>query len=442
MSKAKITTDSIQAAFYMEPEDIVNYFKDKGLKISNNWHEAYTEAHSKAFTVAKMTELDLLRDTQNLLIKSIKDGTAYQAFKRDAKKLFAEKGWVGKKEVINPKTGEKETVELGTPRRIKTIYTNNINSAYSVGRYREMLEEVDVAPYWQYMTMADGRERPEHGALHGKVYRADDPFWAAFMPPNGWGCRCWVRNLTASMVKKIGAKVESSEGRISYKQELVGDKKVNIPVYKFENAGQIRSVKPDAGWEYNPGSLAWGIDVQAWNKVEGLPEEVKYDFISRMAVNPYKKEVIKNIINDTLKRPDFSSRGIETAIGWFNPQIISNLNKESIKMQTPVIVFEDRQVKHSLGERKAQKQRLTEEQFKKVYDYINSPDEIYIDTQDYAVIYIKYLPKSEIINNCDCIKVPVKINSSNSKRPVNYIGTTSRINSNTIKKDKRYKKLE
>ena len=57
-----------------------------------------------------------------------------------------------------------------------------------------------------------------------------------------------------------------------------------------------------------------------------------------------------------------------------------------------------------------------------------------------------FLPKDEIIDGRDCIKIPVIINSTNPKRPVNYIGTTGRIKyKNTFKgigNENRFKKIE
>ena len=118
------------------------------------------------------------------------------------------------------------------------------------------------------------------------------------------------------------------------------------------------------------------------------------------------------------------------------------MENENIRLQTPIAVFEDRQVKHSLSPRKVETQRLTKEQFLRIYDMVADYDEVYIDTQAHAVVYLKYLSKDEIVDGRDCIKIPVVINSQDKRRPVNYISTTGRISSKNIKTDKRYKKIE
>ncbi|MFB9086086.1 phage minor head protein [Erwinia tracheiphila] len=60
-------------------------------------------------------------------------------------------------------------------------------------------------PYWQYLAILDGNTRKSHAAMHGRVFRFDDPIWDTFYPPNDWGCRCRVRTLTAAQVKTYGA---------------------------------------------------------------------------------------------------------------------------------------------------------------------------------------------------------------------------------------------
>ncbi len=42
----------------------------------------------------------------------------------------------------------------------------------------------------------DKDTRAEHAALHGVIKRVDSDFWDKYYPPNGWGCRCEVIQLT------------------------------------------------------------------------------------------------------------------------------------------------------------------------------------------------------------------------------------------------------
>ena len=388
-----------------------------------------------------MTQADLLADTHKMLTTAIKEGWSEGKFVKNASEMFEKKGWTGKKEVTNPKTGEVETVELGTSRRIKTIFRCNMSSAYSVGRYKQQLEDADVAPYFQYCAVMDGRTRPAHQAMNGKIFRYDDPIWNTMYPPNGWNCRCTVVSLTPGMVKRKGLTVESSEGRLTETTETVGDTEKPNTSYRFDRNGLVYDLKPDAGWGTNLGTKAWNLDVLAYSKIKQLPQNVKDKFISDMASNIYNRKLISEMIQKTIQR-GFSSRGEEMPITWFSPKIIYFLEKEKIRIKTPVVVFEDRQVKHSLSARKVLKQRLSQKQFLDIYSLIHGADELYLDTQDSAIVYVKYLPKQDIFDNRDCIKIPVKINSDNENRPVNYIGTTGRVNSLTIKKDKRFKRIE
>lgn len=63
-------------------------------------------------------------------------------------------------------------------------------TSQAASRYKAYMENIDIAPYWQYKTVADERVRPEHWALHNKVFRKDDASAWQFIPPNGYRCRC------------------------------------------------------------------------------------------------------------------------------------------------------------------------------------------------------------------------------------------------------------
>lgn len=434
----KISDKELNIAFNMPPEDIINFFKDKGLKPSFDWHEVYADAHAKAFTVAKMTELDLLKDTKKLLEKTLEEGKSYSEFKREATNLFEQKGWTGFKKITDPKTGEEKTVELGTPRRIKKIYYTNMQSAYAVGRYKEMLEEADVAPYWQYMAIMDERTRPEHQAMHQKIYKADDPFWSVFYPPNGWGCRCFVRNLTKGDFERSGLKLEKTDGKFSTVNVKVGDETKEIPVYKFNDGGIERVLKPDAGWETNLGIKAWGIDVQAWNKVKDMPEKIKFDFIAQMASNPHRESSYinwaSNIIDKGLKNTE-----VEKTISWINPRLYQKIKNE-IGLESPIIIIENSQVGHS-GKNKVDKQALTETEYLELYNFINNYDEVY---WDYTRPKWKQIAFVKLLGDEKCIKICVRFNQKSKRIDslVSRVTTTGKVNYENFQNKTDYKKIE
>ncbi|MEX3023348.1 hypothetical protein AB3569_08775 [Acinetobacter baumannii] len=44
----------LKALFELPPSDAMSYLEKKGFKIGWDWHETLDNAHSKAFTVAKL----------------------------------------------------------------------------------------------------------------------------------------------------------------------------------------------------------------------------------------------------------------------------------------------------------------------------------------------------------------------------------------------------
>lgn len=76
--------------------------------------------------------------------------------------------------------------------QLRTEYTNVAQTGIQAERYHAMMRDSDVMPWGEYVTVGDGRVRPEHAALHGKRWPLDHQAWADIWPPNGWGCRCTV----------------------------------------------------------------------------------------------------------------------------------------------------------------------------------------------------------------------------------------------------------
>lgn len=240
----------------LPPREAIHYFESKGLKISFRWQEVWREAHARSFTVAGVTRQDLLADIRRATADAIAEGQTAAQFRKALEDTLKRKGWWGKGEIKNPETGEVRIGERGSPARLNLIYRQNLQSAYNAGRYQQQEEFSRAAPYWRYMAVMDARTRPSHAAMHGRVYRWDDPIWGTLYPPNGWNCRCRVETLSERAFRRGGYTLESGEGEeveksVPIRNPLTGTPEMR-PV-KGYRVGEGNVFFPDAGFDYNPG---------------------------------------------------------------------------------------------------------------------------------------------------------------------------------------------
>lgn len=211
-SDKRLSPTDLKAIFGLEPAKAIAYLKFKGYAITWNWQDMLDQAHDQAFTVAKAMRLDLLSDIRAALETALQDGQTLKQFITNMQPTLESQGWWGQQVIVDSE-GVGELVQLGSPRRLKTIYQTNLQSAYMAGRKAEMEQTTETHPYWMYVAILDGKTRPSHRALHGQVFRHDDPIWSAIFPPNGFNCRCRVVALTEAAVKRRGLTIVSSAGR-------------------------------------------------------------------------------------------------------------------------------------------------------------------------------------------------------------------------------------
>ncbi|MBP5951317.1 phage minor head protein [Pseudomonas sp. P42] len=255
------TPADLKAIFGMEPKNAVAYLKAKGYAITWNWQDMLDQAHDQSFTVAKAMRLDLLSDIRGALETALQEGQTLKQFIADIQPVLEAQGWWGQQVIVDSQ-GVGELVQLGSPRRLKTIYQTNLQSAYMAGRKAEMEQTTETHPYWMYVAILDGKTRPSHRALHGQVFRHDDPIWSAIFPPNGFNCRCRVVALTEAAVKRRGLKVVSSEGRLFTETVETGiDKRTGeirtAPVTGIRTtdaAGKAITFRTDPGFNHAPGT--------------------------------------------------------------------------------------------------------------------------------------------------------------------------------------------
>jgi len=87
-------------------EEAIRFFAEKGLVLSpDSYRDVWAAAHVQAFTVARVTAMDLLEDLRKAVDDAVRNGTPLNAFKRDLVPILERRGWFapqGKPETVMP----------------------------------------------------------------------------------------------------------------------------------------------------------------------------------------------------------------------------------------------------------------------------------------------------------------------------------------------------
>lgn len=234
----------LRQAFDLEPKEAVEFLRQKGFRTTFNWAEMLKDEHDVDFTVAKMADMDLLKEVKQAVDKAITAGTTKKDFADSLEPLLQSRGWWGRKVVTDPNTGEEKEVQLGSSRRLETIFRTNLKTAYAAGRYQQIQDTKEGFPFLMYDAVDDDRTRPEHAAWDGLVLPVDDDWWKTHYPPNGWNCRCCVIQVNDRMLSKMGK--EGPDTAPNYGTRPW----VNPATQETEQV----PVGIDPGWDYAPGA--------------------------------------------------------------------------------------------------------------------------------------------------------------------------------------------
>ena len=228
----------------LPPQEAIDYFRAKGLRPAFAWQDVWQEEHAKGFTVAKAMDRELLEDIRQAVDSAIANGTTLEQFRAELTPTLQAKGWWGRQKMEDPATGKERTVQLGSPRRLKTIYETNLRTAYGAGRWQRMQAAKAALPYLVYHHMpGEPHPRPEHEAWDETTLPIDDPWWKTHYTPNGWGCNCWVTQASKKMLGDMGLEVTAQPVKFPQK------------VYTNPRTGEVSRVEQgiDPGWSYNVG---------------------------------------------------------------------------------------------------------------------------------------------------------------------------------------------
>ena len=189
---------SINLSFDLQPQDALRFWQNKRGILKSAFDALSDDAKAGAFTAAWLSHEGQISTLLTKMHNAIATGQSWQDFRKECEGLFEARGYT------EP-----------NPWHLENVFRTNIQSAYNAGRYRQMMEVAEGRPYWRYSAVADERTRPSHLAMHGKIYRFDDPVWHEWYPPNGYRCRCSVESLSQRQMTNNGWQVENGQPLLS-----------------------------------------------------------------------------------------------------------------------------------------------------------------------------------------------------------------------------------
>ena len=160
--------------FQTAPEEVLRYFRAKRSLPTFDWRDIAPEEHAFSWTVAKSMENDVLEDIRAAVDDAIANRTPFDEFQKNLTPILQDKGWWGRRIQEDPRDGVPKVVQLGSPRRLRTIYWANTRTAHAAGEWERTQRNKRFLPFLVYTLSRAERRRLEHEGWVGIVAPVDD----------------------------------------------------------------------------------------------------------------------------------------------------------------------------------------------------------------------------------------------------------------------------
>ncbi|MFT4099113.1 MAG: phage minor head protein [Rhodoblastus sp.] len=290
------------------PPEVSAYFRDKNLKPAFSWQDLWGEEHAYNFTVAKAVDAELLKVFQDSLQRAIDEGQSFETWRDQLRPELERLGWWGKRMVADP-TGKSpdKAVDFSSPRRLQNIFWSNVRSARAAGQWERAQRSKRALPFLLYVRTTSAEPRVEHLAWVGIILPVDHEFWRTHFPPNGWGCKCSVRQISKREAERL-------LGEPGYTSD-VGDF-LRKTTYVNKRTGQVTQepVGIDPGWGTNPGlSRAETLVDNLTAKLDAAGPEVAKKVVEEWMASPTPKILLG--IDKRLQLPVAVAPAVQQTLG-------------------------------------------------------------------------------------------------------------------------------
>lgn len=415
------------SAVNLPPAEAIEYFRRKLRLRSFAWEDVYAAEHARFFTVAKAMSVDILEDIRGAVDKALAEGMTLRDFQRELEPLLVKKGWWGRQTMIDPVTGEEREVQLGSPRRLRTIYETNLRTSYAAGRWEQIERNKARRPYLRYVAILDERTRDQHRTWHGTILPVDHPWWKTHYPPNGWGCRCSVQQLSERDLERYGYQVSAGPPDVGLARTWTNPR-----------TGETRQIPVgiDPGWEYHVG-LAGADHAQAIRAFAEKAAAAGAD-IGAAAWNLLTSEERRALEAefaewaDALAEKKVRPQGALRHVGSLSPNTVDFLRSRGIEPASAMVSIVDHRLIHLARDAKAEVGKVVDwDQVRKLPMHLANPKAVLWDkTKPDRILFVFDAPGNERLGKFVVrvdYKTKVKVAGKKTSAVLNSIRTAGLV---------------
>lgn len=255
----------------------LEHLQSKALKSSFSHYDVWLDQHKYAYTVAKMMDEDMLAEVRAAVADALKNGTGLAEFKQRLKPYLMSRGWWGESVMIDPLDGKEKTVQLGSTRRLRTIFETNMRTAHAASKWQSIERNQKAMPYLRYNGSAAQNKRDAHKRYYGLILPVQHPIWQQIFPPNGYGCKCTVSQLTRGQAKREGISPEPDFDFVSVTNPRTGEV-VKVPADITPSFAHNHAKRTEA-------VLDLAVERHGKNFAENLAKQAQSHVLSRLPEN-------------------------------------------------------------------------------------------------------------------------------------------------------------
>lgn len=336
--------------------------RSKRLITTQRWDDMRGEAHAKAFTVAGATKAELLADLYGAVEKAVKEGQSIGQFRQAFDQTVQQHGWEYK--------GSRSW-------RTRVIYDTNMRTAHAAGKWKRIQATKRALPYLVYMTVNDAQVRDDHRKWHSICLPVDDPWWQKHYPPNGWGCRCYVIQASASMLKRMGIEV-SQEAPPDNPTERVNSR-----------SGEVYGNVPegiDVGWDYNVGQAWLGPDIAYGKHLASLPPELTEQLLEKSRIKSSLSAKNKDWQRWVEQVETDGKTGSQFVVGVLPGEVLATLKRAGTAPLNASITVMDGDLNHLRGKHKGAEKRLADNIFKNLPQQLHNYEAAYLHSNGSLIL--------------------------------------------------------